>query len=140
MLAQQKLTPLAGVMELISFCRRKNLNLALASFSDEQQVDTIIDRLVNDFRIVLEVVVTGDDVLNKKPTTDIYLRVVEKLKSSAQACLAFEDSLEGVESAKAAGVICFAVRNCYAEEKNLQKPIESLIRFRKHWIIIFGDI
>jgi beta-phosphoglucomutase len=121
MIAQQKLTPLAGVMELISFCLDTNIKLALASSSDQQQVDIIMNRLVNNFRIVFDVVVTGDDVQNKKPAPDIYLRVVEKLNLSAKSCLAFEDSRAGVESAKAAGVICFAVRNRYAEEKYLQQ-------------------
>jgi len=60
-------------------------------------------------------------VINKKPAPDIYLRVLEKLNLPAQSCLAFEDSRAGVESAKAAGVICFAIRNQYAEEQYLQK-------------------
>jgi HAD superfamily hydrolase (TIGR01509 family) len=121
MIAQQKLEPLAGVMDLISFCQQKDLKLALASSSDQQQVDTIMNRLVNNFRTVFDVVVTGDDVHNKKPAPDIYLRVVEQLELAPTSCLAFEDSRAGVESAKAAGVICFAVRNRYAEEKYLQK-------------------
>ena len=121
MIAQQKLEPIPGVMDLISFCQQKNLKLALASSSEQQQVDTIINRLVNVFRTIFEVVVTGDDVHNKKPAPDIYLQVVEKLKLPAQSCLAFEDSRAGVESAMAAGVICFAVRNRYADEKYLQK-------------------
>ncbi len=121
MIAQQKLEPLPGVMELISFCRQKNLKLALASSSDRLQVDTIMNRLVLNFRSVFEVVVTGDDVINKKPAPDIYLRVLEKLNLPAQSCLTFEDSRAGVESAKAAGMICFAIRNRYAEEQYLQK-------------------
>jgi len=121
MIAQQKLQPLAGVMDLISFCQQKDLKLALASSSDQQQVDTIMNRLVKNYRSVFQAVVTGDDVINKKPAPDIYVRVVEQLNLPPNLCLAFEDSLAGVESAKAAGVICFAVKNRYAEEKHLQK-------------------
>ena len=121
LISQRQLKPLPGVMDLISFCQQKNLKLALASSSDQQQVDTIMNRLVNNFRTVFDVVVTGDDVHNKKPAPDIYLRVVEQLELAPTSCLAFEDSRAGVESAKAAGVICFAVRNRYAEEKYLQK-------------------
>jgi len=121
MIAQQKLEPLPGVMELISFCQHKNIKLALASSSDQQQVDTIMNRLVRNFPAVFDAVVTGDDVLNKKPAPDIYLQVVEQLKLPPELCLAFEDSHAGVESAMAAGVKCFAVRNRYAEEKYLQK-------------------
>lgn len=52
---------------------------------------------------------------------NISLAVVEQLELAPTSCLAFEDSRAGVESAKAAGVMCFAVRNRYAEEKYLQK-------------------
>ncbi len=121
MIAHQKLEPLPGVMKLISFCQQKNLKLALASSSDKQQVDTIMNRLIKNFRFLFNVIVTGDDVQNKKPAPEIYLYVLEKLKLPAQSCLAFEDSRAGVESAKAAGVICFAVRNRYTEEKYLEK-------------------
>ena len=121
MIAQQKLEPLPGVMELISFCKKKNVKLALASSSDRQQVDTIMNRLVKNFLIVFNAIVTGDDVLNKKPAPDIYLQVVKQLKLHSESCLSFEDSHAGVKSAKAAGVKCFAVRNRYAEEKYLRK-------------------
>ena len=121
MIAQQKLTPLPGVMELIAFCQQKNVKLALASSSDQQQVDTIMNRLVKNYRSVFQAVVTGDDVIHKKPAPDIYFRVVEQLKLPAASCVAFEDSRAGVESGRAAGVICFAIRNRYAEEKYLQK-------------------
>lgn len=121
LIARQNLEPLPGVMELISFCQYKNVKLALASSSDQQQVETIMNRLANNYQTIFETVVTGDDVHNKKPAPDIYLRVVEKLRLPAKSCLAFEDSRAGVESAKAAGVKCFAIRNRYAEEKYLQK-------------------
>jgi HAD superfamily hydrolase (TIGR01509 family) len=121
MIAGQKLSPLPGVMELISFCQQKNITLAVASSSDQRQVDTIMNRIVDNYRTVFDSVVTGDDVQNTKPAADIYLRVVEQLRVPPELCLTFEDSRAGVESAKAAGVICFAVRNRYAEEKYLQQ-------------------
>lgn len=121
LIAQQKLEPLPGVMELVSFCQHKKLKLGLASSSDQQQVDTIMNRLVHNFRSVFDAVVTGDDVIKKKPAPDIYDRVVKQLNLPPASCLAFEDSRAGVESAKAAGVTCFAVRNRYAEETKLQQ-------------------
>ncbi len=110
-----------GVMELISFCQQKDIKLAVASSSDQRQVDTIMNRIVDNYQTVFDSVVTGDDVHHKKTAAEIYLRVVDQLKLPPNLCLAFEDSRAGVESAKAAGVICFAVRNRYAEEKYLQQ-------------------
>ncbi|MDZ7342840.1 MAG: HAD family phosphatase [candidate division KSB1 bacterium] len=130
MIAQQQLSPLPGVLELIDFCQQRKIKLAVASSSDRQQVDTIMNRLVQNYRSVFHAVVTGDDVIHKKPAPDIYLQVVEQLQLPAASCLAFEDSRAGVESAKAAGVICFAVRNRYAEERYLQQAdrvIDSIL-------------
>lgn len=130
MIAQQELSPLPGVMELITFCQQQKIKLALASSSDRQQVDTIMNRLIQNYRSLFHAVVTGDDVIHKKPAPDIYLQVVKQLQLPANSCLAFEDSRAGVESARAAGVICFAVRNRYAEEKYLlqaDRVIDSIL-------------
>lgn len=80
-----------------------------------------MERLIVNFRSVFSVVVTGDDVQNKKPAPDIYLRVVEQLNLTPNECLAVEDSRARVESARAAGVICFAVRNRYKENEYLER-------------------
>ena len=43
-------------------------------------------------------------VSHKKPAPDIYVRVLGMLRLPAQACVAFEDSVNGLKSAKAAGL------------------------------------
>lgn len=133
LISQQQLEPLPGVMKLILLCQQKNIKLALASSSDQQQVDTIMNRLIENFRSVFDAVVTGDDVLNKKPAPDIYLRAAERLNLPPNSCLAFEDSRAGVESARAAGVICFAIRNQYTAEKYLQQANRVINSIEEAW-------
>jgi HAD superfamily hydrolase (TIGR01509 family) len=58
-----------------------------------------------------QVVVTGDMVARGKPAPDIYLAAAERLGFPATACLALEDSPNGVRAAKAAGLCCIAVPN-----------------------------
>jgi beta-phosphoglucomutase-like phosphatase (HAD superfamily) len=48
--------------------------------------------------------VTAEDVVNGKPAPDLYLTACERLGVEPGQVLAFEDSLVGVNSAKAAGV------------------------------------
>ena len=50
-----------------------------------------------------DVVVTGDDVEQRKPHPEAYLRAADLLGVAPQECLAFEDSDVGVAAAKAAG-------------------------------------
>jgi HAD superfamily hydrolase (TIGR01509 family) len=49
-------------------------------------------------------VVGGDQVRNGKPAPDIYLRAAEILNARAEACLALEDSENGVRAAISAGM------------------------------------
>ena len=44
-----------------------------------------------------------------KPHPGVYLATMQKLGVDPDACLALEDSLNGVKSAKAAGMKCIAV-------------------------------
>lgn len=121
LISSQDLQPLPGILELISYCKNHQIKLALASSSDWQQVDTILTKIFNNYYDKFNVIITGDDVQNKKPAPDIYLQTVEKLNLIPNSCIAFEDSQAGVESAKAAGVICFAIQNRYFSDSQLKK-------------------
>ena len=47
---------------------------------------------------------SGEEVQNGKPAPDLYLHTAEQLNVPATACIAIEDSVHGVASAKAAGM------------------------------------
>lgn len=121
LIAQQQLTPIQGIAEFITYCKDNHLKLGLASSSAVAQVDTIMQRLFNDYRSIFNTIVTGSDVVNKKPAPDIYNRVVENLKLDPLECMAFEDSQAGIASAKAAGLRCTAIRNRYTVDHFLMK-------------------
>ena len=53
---------------------------------------------------VFEVIAAGDEVKAKKPAPDVYLAALERLGLPASACLALEDSRNGLRSAAAAGI------------------------------------
>jgi len=46
----------------------------------------------------------GDQVARKKPAPDIYRLTLSSLRLPSEACIAFEDSLNGLRAAKAAGL------------------------------------
>jgi HAD superfamily hydrolase (TIGR01509 family) len=54
-------------------------------------------------------VVTGDDVENGKPAPDCYELAAKKLAVPANQCLAVEDSVAGIQSARAAGMTVFGI-------------------------------
>ncbi|MEK7796641.1 MAG: HAD-IA family hydrolase, partial [Pseudomonadota bacterium] len=60
-----------------------------------------------------EVIGAGDVVPAKKPAPDIYYYTLERLRLPASACLAFEDSENGVRAARAASLKTVVTVNDY---------------------------
>lgn len=67
-----------------------------------------------------DVLVCGDDVKNGKPHPEVFLTAANKLGFEPQECAAFEDSINGIKSAHAAGMTTFMV-------PDLIQPTEEII-------------
>ena len=65
-------------------------------------------------------VVTGEMVSRGKPDPSIYTLAARKLGVQPHECLAFEDSMAGLESAVAAGMQCIAVVDSRWNEEEVQ--------------------
>ena len=78
------------------------------------------------WRGVFPVVVAGDMVARKKPAPDAYLLALERLERSAEACIAIEDSRNGVLAARGAGLRVIGVSSAFVaddlSEASLQLP------------------
>ncbi|HEU5392060.1 MAG TPA: HAD-IA family hydrolase [Streptosporangiaceae bacterium] len=98
--------PMPGVMAAIARFRRYGLRLAIASSSPRRLIDAVCDRLGLDG---IDVRCSAMDEARGKPAPDVYLTAARELGVAAAACLALEDSPNGVVSAKAAGMRCVAV-------------------------------
>ena len=96
-----------GVREAIERFEGAGVRLALASSSPMRLIRAVLrmGRLEDRF----EVTVTAEDDERGKPHPDVYLRAAEALGVAPERCLAIEDSINGVRSAKAAGMLCVAV-------------------------------
>jgi HAD superfamily hydrolase (TIGR01509 family) len=111
-LVKGKLTLLPGAKAFIDRCKKKGLKLALASSADLIKVEINL-RESGIGSEVFQVIVTGLDVLNKKPSPDIYLKAAEKLGLKAGDCLVVEDAVSGVKAGKSAGCKCLAVTTSF---------------------------
>lgn len=65
------------------------------------------------------VILSGNDVTEKKPSPQPYLLAAERLNADPKQCLVIEDAISGVKSAKSAGMTCFAVTTSF--DKNSLK-------------------
>jgi HAD superfamily hydrolase (TIGR01509 family) len=110
MLADRDLVRRQGYPEAIALLRRAKRDgyaTGLATMSHAAQAQVLIDIL--GIRPELDVIVTRDDVACPKPDPEIYLLLARRLGREPAECLVIEDSVPGVRSALAAGMMCVAV-------------------------------
>jgi HAD superfamily hydrolase (TIGR01509 family) len=83
--------------------------LGLASSSNREIIDAFltISRLAGEFRVTL----SSEEVERGKPSPDVYLEVIRRLGTTPAACIAVEDSGNGLRAAHAAGIPVIAVPN-----------------------------
>jgi HAD superfamily hydrolase (TIGR01509 family) len=90
-----------GVKRLIGEARDQGLQVAVVSTSATANARAVLD---NHFKGEIALLVCADEVSRRKPAPDIYLRALALLRKPAGACIAFEDSANGLRAARAAGV------------------------------------
>jgi beta-phosphoglucomutase len=95
-----------GVLELVEELQGK-ARTALASMNNRPVIEQLLDSM--HIRTLFEVVVTVEDVSRFKPNPEIFLRCAAKLQENPEDCVVIEDSIFGVQAAKAAGMDCVAV-------------------------------
>jgi len=100
-----------GGKQLLSKLRSKGFQTALVSQNEKAMVESVLRWL--QIRTKFDVVLSIDDITNKKPHPEIYLLAAKKLNVRPNECLAIEDSKDGVQAVKSAGMLCAAVMHSY---------------------------
>jgi HAD superfamily hydrolase (TIGR01509 family) len=83
--------------------------LAVASSSNKELIEVVLDEL--GIADAFSAVVSSEEVDRGKPAPDVYLEACRRLGLPASACVAVEDSTNGLFSAHAAGMAVIAVPN-----------------------------
>jgi HAD superfamily hydrolase (TIGR01509 family) len=106
-----------GVEALIHEARAAGMRLAISTTTTPANVTYLLTATLgeesNDW---FEVIAAGDIVPAKKPAPDIYTWAMEQMKLSPDACMAFEDSLNGVKSSLAANLKTLITVNGYTKD------------------------
>ena len=108
-----------GVDRLIREARAKGLRLAIVTTTTPANVSALFKHSFGGHEDDwFEVVAAGSIVPHKKPAPDIYNHVLEKMGLSAAECLALEDSENGLQAARAAGVDALITVNPYTDRQD----------------------
>ena len=118
-IVQAGLCPLRpGVERLIRKARARGLRLAVCSTTSRINIDALVEATLRPEGLSLfDSVVSGEDAPIKKPAPDAYLLALEQLALRPEDCLAFEDSRNGLISARAAGLAAVVTPSLYTSHE-----------------------
>ena len=109
-----------GVVEFVESSKKDYL-LAIASGALKHEIEFVLESA--GIRSAFNVIISAEDVSEGKPSPECFNKALEKLngirgqKIKPDECLVIEDSIAGIEAAKAAGMRCAAVTNTYKPER-----------------------
>ena len=108
-LTSNPIIPMAGLVELVNHAKKKGLVLAVASSSSVFNINLVLKAI--GLKKHFSLIVSGEQVARNKPFPDIYLKTALLLNLTPGECMVVEDSANGVNAAKAAGMFCIGYRN-----------------------------
>lgn len=117
------------VIEVLDFFQAKDLVLALVTSSPRKDVEAIFER--NGLSKYFKLIITRSEVSKSKPDPESYNTCVEKLGLNKDECIVFEDTINGIRSAKAAGLTCIAIQQNTEEHQNLSLADQLFLDFNE---------
>jgi len=108
--------PMPGVESLIRQARHRNMKLGVASSSPGDWVMPHLVRL--ELAGSFDIILTADDVSHIKPHPELFASAARQLDIEPWEAIAFEDSPNGITSAREAGIFCVAVLNSLTRHLN----------------------
>lgn len=103
-----------GAVDFLEYLNEKEIPLALATSNIPAPTNACLGRLGLSDHFDVQCFTGGE--IKGKPDPAVYLKAAESLGVNPADCLAFEDTLEGVQSAKKAGMDVVLIKGDWSEE------------------------
>jgi len=109
-----------GAEEMLEELKEQGIPMGLATSSPNYWLDIIYERFP--LKEYLDCIMGADDVGGKgKPSPDLYVKVINEMRLIPEECVAIEDSLNGIVSAKRAGLFAMGFRNGHNGDADLSE-------------------
>lgn len=132
-----------GVERLINEARQRGFRLAIATTTTPENVTALLTHTLGEKSIGwFEVIAAGDIVPAKKPAADIYTFAIAEMKLTADECIAFEDSENGIRSASGAALKTIITTNDYTRDHDFTDAaivLDQMGEPDKPFSVIKGD-
>ena len=110
------LHPLKGVLVFLETCRKSGKKMALATSADHIKMAGNLKE-IGVRPSSFDAVITGEDVIHKKPNPEIFILAAKRMNLKPDECLVVEDAVNGVRAAKASNGRCLALTTSFTEEQ-----------------------
>jgi len=119
--ATQRFGVFPGAKEIFLALRTRGIRAALATSSDDKQLDATLTSAGVDLRRLADVVVTKTDGETSKPAPDLVVGAVEKLGLLATDCAMVGDTIYDAQACRRAGVVFVGVLSGGTPEPTLRE-------------------
>jgi HAD superfamily hydrolase (TIGR01509 family) len=111
-----------GVTDLLIAARARGQRLAIATTTSHGNIDALLSRALGPrWSVDFEAIVAGDDIKHKKPAPDVYLEILARLKLEPSACVAIEDSANGLIAASRAKIPVLITRSMFFRDDDFSE-------------------
>ena len=111
-----------GVRRIIEAARDEQIILAIATTSRLENALALLETTFGpDAPDWFDVIAAGDVVPQKKPASDIYLYVLDKMALTADQCVVVEDTEHGLIAATGAGLTTVVTVNDYTQNQDFSQ-------------------
>jgi HAD superfamily hydrolase (TIGR01509 family) len=117
----------AGVVRLLQTASSQGLQLAIATTTTRANIDALLQAAIGpDWASYFAVIEDATTAPSKKPHPQAYQQALQRLGLPAGACLAFEDSSNGLEAARRAGLATVVTPNRYTQHHSFEGALRRL--------------
>src|SRR3990167_2453288 len=116
-----------GVLQLIESASQQGLRLAIATTTSPVNIGALLRKAMGpDWRQYFMVIEDASTAPRKKPHPQVYLQTLKRLQLAATACLAFEDSANGLKAAIGAGLATLVTPNRFTANHDFTGALRVL--------------
>jgi HAD superfamily hydrolase (TIGR01509 family) len=116
-----------GVERLIRQAHANGLRLAIATTTTKANITALFDATLGaEILSWFDAIGAAEQATIKKPDPSVYLWVLQQLKLPAAACLAIEDTRNGIQAAKGAAIPVLVTQSYYSEGEDFNGALTVL--------------
>jgi HAD superfamily hydrolase (TIGR01509 family) len=120
---------LEGVEHLIKDLHSNGMQLVLASSSANETIERIFNRF--NLHQYFTFKVSGEDFPKSKPHPAIFLKAAELAQTAVEHCIVIEDSTNGIQAAKSAGIYCVGYDSFHSKMQDYSKADKVITHFNE---------